>query len=69
MVLLDNVVSAGDHLVRSDGPCQFCDNDHWRFPGGCPYGKPAESEPPAEGGLHDAVVDFVKRTAAAEEED
>ncbi len=70
-VLLDNVGFAGDHLVRSAGPCRFCDNDHWRFPGGCPYGQPAESEPPVEGGLHDAVVDFVERTAldAAEEED
>jgi hypothetical protein len=29
-------------LGRSDGPSTFCDNRHWRFPLGCPYGKPEE---------------------------
>src|SRR5579863_10029575 len=27
------------YLARSDGPCSFCDNRHWKFPLGCPYGK------------------------------
>jgi hypothetical protein len=34
-------------LTRSQGGCQFCVNDHWTFPQGCPYGKPEESQPPA----------------------
>jgi hypothetical protein len=29
-------------LTRSDGPCTFCVNEHWKFPRGCPYGKPDE---------------------------
>ena len=29
-------------LTRSNGPCAFCVNDHWKFPRGCPYGKPDE---------------------------
>jgi hypothetical protein len=32
------------YLSRTDGPCTFCDNSHWRFPEGCPYGKPAEKQ-------------------------
>jgi hypothetical protein len=31
-------------LTRSKGPCSFCDNEHWRFPKGCPYGKPEEAQ-------------------------
>ncbi len=27
------------HLVRTDGPCRFCDNELFRFEEGCPYGK------------------------------
>jgi len=34
-------------LSRSDGPCTFCVNDHWKFPQGCPYDKPAEKQYPA----------------------
>ena len=30
------------YLTRSNGPCTFCVNDHWKFPRGCPYGKPDE---------------------------
>jgi hypothetical protein len=30
------------YLTRSNGPCAFCVNDHWKFPRGCPYGKPDE---------------------------
>lgn len=34
------------YLSRTNGPCQFCDNTHWQFPEGCPYGKPAEKQYP-----------------------
>ncbi len=33
-------------LTRTEGACQFCVNDHWKFPLGCPYGKPEETQPP-----------------------
>ena len=44
--------TAGDaknpgYLSRGDGPCQFCENNHWKFPLGCPYGKPNEKQYPA----------------------
>lgn len=26
-------------LARTSGQCDFCVNDHWKFPLGCPYGK------------------------------
>lgn len=43
-ILLGNVGLDGQsgHLVRSDGPCNFCVNDRWEFPEGCPYRKPEE---------------------------
>ena len=31
-------------LSRATGPCQFCDNSKWKFPQGCPYGKPEEQQ-------------------------
>jgi hypothetical protein len=31
---------APGYLSRSSGPCSFCVNEHWKFPKGCPYGKP-----------------------------
>jgi hypothetical protein len=34
-------------LARTAGPCVFCVNDHWKFPLGCPYGKPDEAPLPA----------------------
>jgi hypothetical protein len=34
------------HLARGEGPCVFCDNTHWKFPQGCPYGKPQEKPLP-----------------------
>ncbi len=39
---------AGEDMVltRSVGGCQFCVNDHWSFPQGCPYDKPNEPQPP-----------------------
>lgn len=38
---------AGDieALRRTEGACKFCVNDHWKFPLGCPYGKPDEPSP------------------------
>lgn len=27
------------HLMRTDGPCEYCDNSLFSLPGGCPYGK------------------------------
>lgn len=46
----------GGALSRTDGACSFCDNTRWRFPDGCPYGKPAEQPPPAG---------YLERVAAA----
>lgn len=43
-------------LSRTDGPCTFCVNDHWKFPQGCPYGKPEEKQLP---------VGFLERVAEA----
>jgi hypothetical protein len=34
------------YLARTDGSCQFCVNQHWQFPLGCPYGKNLETAPP-----------------------
>jgi hypothetical protein len=46
-------------LARNAGPCRFCVNDHWRFPEGCPYGKPDEAELP-QGFLDKVAAAFVK---------
>lgn len=32
-------------LRRTEGGCRFCVNDLWKFPEGCPYGKPDEASP------------------------
>jgi len=45
-----------DALTRTEGGCQFCVNDHWKFPLGCPYGKPDEKQPP---------VGWLEKVAAA----
>jgi hypothetical protein len=34
--------TATEHLKRAGGPCTFC--EHFAFPQGCPYGKPAEPQ-------------------------
>ncbi|HKV93925.1 MAG TPA: GTPase [Candidatus Angelobacter sp.] len=34
-------------LARTSGSCQFCVNQHWQFPLGCPYGKTKEQPPPS----------------------
>jgi len=31
------------HLKRPEGSCQFCVNELWKFPDGCPYGKEKET--------------------------
>ena len=36
--------STAGFLKRGSGPCEFCVNDHWSFPKGCPYGKPDEKK-------------------------
>jgi len=41
-----NGAQASGYLSRGVGPCQFCDNNHWQFPQGCPYGKPTEKQYP-----------------------
>jgi len=38
--------SGRGYLSRTSGPCQFCDNSHWKFPQGCPYDKPKEKQYP-----------------------
>jgi hypothetical protein len=38
--------STAGYLKRGSGPCEFCVNDHWNFPKGCPYGKPDEMKYP-----------------------
>jgi hypothetical protein len=43
-------------LTRGSGPCTFCVNDHWKFPKGCPYGKPDERKYP---------VGFLEKVTAA----
>jgi hypothetical protein len=59
-------VSAGDkdggYLSRNDGPCSFCDNRHWTFPKGCPYGKPKEPLLPA-GLLNKAAAQIIRSGA------
>ena len=42
------------YLTRTTGSCNFCVNDHWTFPLGCPYGKNEETPPPS--GFLDAVA-------------
>jgi len=44
------------HLTRSSGPCGFCVNRHWKFPEGCPYGKPDEKQYP---------IGFLEKVTAA----
>jgi hypothetical protein len=51
-------------LSRTAGPCAFCVNDHWKFPLGCPYGKP--DQPPLSAGLLEkAAAAIVKAGAKA----
>jgi hypothetical protein len=52
------------YLTRSDGPCQFCVNERWRFPKGCPYGKPDEKQY-AVGFLEQVVAALINGNNAA----
>jgi hypothetical protein len=54
----------GGFLTRSDGPCEFCENDKWKFPLGCPYGKPLEPKYPI-GFLEKVVAVMLARSGLA----
>jgi hypothetical protein len=43
-----------NRLKRAESSCQFCVNELWKFPEGCPYGKDQEM-PPQEGELEQIV--------------
>jgi hypothetical protein len=47
------------YLSRALGPCSFCVNDQWKFPLGCPYGKPEEAPLP-NGFLEKVAAAMVK---------
>jgi len=51
-------------LSRGDGPCSFCVNNHWKFPKGCPYGKPDEKQYPI-GFLEEVTKEMVGSVLAA----
>jgi hypothetical protein len=53
--------SAG-YLSRTAGPCQFCDNKHWKFPKGCPYEKPSEKQYPV-GFLEEVAQKMIQAAA------
>jgi hypothetical protein len=44
------------YLTRTSGPCGFCVNNRWKFPKGCPYGKPEEKQ---------YTVGFLEKVTAA----
>lgn len=46
-------------LKRSEGSCQFCVNELWKFPEGCPFGKENEV-PPINGELENIVQQVIK---------
>jgi hypothetical protein len=50
------------HLARTEGPCVFCVNSHWKFPLGCPYGKPDEKPLPI--GLIEKLAAKIAKTGA-----
>jgi len=47
-----------NRLKRAGASCQFCNNELWRFPDGCPYGKDKET-PPAEDELEKIVQQVI----------
>jgi hypothetical protein len=53
--------STAGFLTRGSGPCEFCVNDHWSFPKGCPYGKPDEKKYPI--GFLEKVTDAMTNGA------
>jgi hypothetical protein len=50
------------YLARTAGPCTFCVNDHWKFPLGCPYGKP--DQPPLPPRFLDKVAAAILKAGA-----
>ncbi len=50
-----------NRLKRAEASCQFCSNELWQFPDGCPYGKDKEL-PPDEGELEKIVQQVVHPT-------
>jgi len=48
------------YLARNTGSCDFCVNNHWEFPLGCPYKKNTEA-PPAPGFLEMIAADMVAK--------
>lgn len=48
------------YLERSKGACQFCVNDLWSFPAGCPYENIKEKQPPI-GTLDQIASEIVKQ--------
>lgn len=53
-------------LTRTEGPCSFCVNKHWKFPLGCPYDKPDEKQVPAAF-LEKVAQEIIKKGGAAVE--
>jgi len=58
------------HLKRSEGPCHFCDNELWKFPEGCEYGKSKEERIPANYYLEivKRIIDISKKYNKARKE-
>jgi hypothetical protein len=55
------------YLARTAGPCAFCVNDHWKFPLGCPYGKP--DQPPLTPGFLDKAAAAILKAGAQSRSD
>ena len=62
---VDPAGSRSGFLARTEGPCAFCVNRHWRFPLGCPYGKPEETPLPA--GFLQKVAAAIVRSGAQQQ--
>jgi hypothetical protein len=56
LTYIDSKDGSSGYLARTSGPCMFCVNDHWKFPKGCPYGKPKERQ---------YAIGFLEQVAAA----
>jgi hypothetical protein len=56
LTYIDSKDGGSGYLARGGGPCTFCVNDHWKFPKGCPYGKPDERQ---------YTIGFLEKVAAA----
>jgi hypothetical protein len=56
LIYIESKDERSGYLLRTSGPCTFCVNDHWKFPKGCPYGKPDERKYP---------IGFLEKVTAA----